>query len=101
MKIVVLNEEENQRKLQNEQGDISRKNSLMPTDAVAANRERKISLDPSHILQGKRSTNRRASSISSLGNWTGAVIVSEVAKLDSKSPWQAQYANLSIYLIYL
>lgn len=39
--------------------------------------ERSKSLDPSQNLDGFDPTRRRVSSISSLGNWTGACIVSE------------------------
>lgn len=39
--------------------------------------ERSKSLDPTQGLDGFDPTRRRVSSISSLGNWTGAVLVSE------------------------
>lgn len=42
--------------------------------------ERSRSLDPTQALDGFDPNRRRVSSISSLGNWTGAVIVSEVQK---------------------
>lgn len=45
----------------------------------ALKNERSKSLDPTHNLDGFDPTRRRVSSISSLGNWTGACIVSEVA----------------------
>ena len=39
--------------------------------------ERSRSLDPTQTLDGFDPNRRRVSSISSLGNWTGAVLVSE------------------------
>lgn len=40
--------------------------------------ERSLSLDPTQNLDGFDPNKRRISSISSLGNWTGAVVVSEI-----------------------
>lgn len=43
--------------------------------------ERSRSLDPTRNLDGFDPNKRRVSSISSLGNWTGAVLVSEAPEL--------------------
>lgn len=43
--------------------------------------ERSKSLDPTQNLDGFDPTRRRVSSISSLGNWTGACIVSEAPEM--------------------
>lgn len=55
-------------------------NGLMP-----ARSERSASLDPTKILDGFDPNQRRASSISSLGNWTGAVIISAAMEPMRKS----------------
>lgn len=47
--------------------------------------QRSKSLDPTQILDGFDPNKRRISSISSLGNWTGAVIVTEVPELTKKN----------------
>lgn len=46
-------------------------------DLKSSKNERSRSLDPTQNLDGFDPTRRRVSSISSLGNWTGAVLVSE------------------------
>lgn len=80
------------------------KNDII-NDPGALKSERSRSLDPTHALDGFDPTRRRVSSISSLGNWTGAVIVSEVPeaiKLNGKwysklsAHWLNSFANLFI-----
>lgn len=61
--------------------------------------ERKASLDPSQFDENFPSS-RRASSISSIGNWTGAVIVSNAT--DTMSPngkWKAVVDFLDLTLL--
>lgn len=60
-------------------------NDLIPTDISnnlsTLKSERSRSLDPTQAaLDGFDANRRRVSSISSLGNWTGAVIVSEASE---------------------
>lgn len=70
--------------------------------------ERSKSLDPSHGLDGFDPTRRRVSSISSLGNWTGAVLVSEAPDAIKKNgKWYfkqvVDFLDLTLFsdLIYL
>ncbi|XP_031626281.1 uncharacterized protein LOC116342706 isoform X2 [Contarinia nasturtii] len=68
--------------------------------------QRSKSLDPTQILDGFDPTQRRVSSISSLGNWTGAVIVSEALKPTKKNgKWQkvVDFLDLTLFndLIYV
>lgn len=56
--------------------------------------ERSRSLDPSKALDGFDPTRRRVSSISSLGNWTGAVIVSEALEpIKQNGKWYLKLKN--------
>lgn len=63
--------------------------------------ERSGSLEPTQMFDGFDSNQRRASSISSLGNWSGAVIVSEaiepIQKCDGK--WQKVVDFLDLGLL--
>lgn len=85
VKIVVMSEDDNEIT----HPDIELKNRLnvshhdsIPSIQNLFNKtlknERSQSLDPTNNLDGFDPNKRRISSISSLGNWTGAVIVSEM-----------------------
>lgn len=50
------------------------------SDLMMGKRERSQSLDPLQLMKDMDLRSRRTSSISSLGNWTGAVIVSDVTE---------------------
>lgn len=54
--------------------------------AQAIDGGRRMSLDPLQLFKEGELHKRRASSISSLGNWTGAVIVSDISdRIDKPS----------------
>lgn len=53
-------------------------NALKNSVLKSAKDARSSSLDPTQNLDGFDPNKRRISSISSLGNWTGAVVVSEI-----------------------
>lgn len=57
---------------------ISSINRFLNNDLNSMKNERSRSLDPTNNLDGFDPNKRRISSISSLGNWTGAVIVSQM-----------------------
>lgn len=69
--------------------------------------ERSRSLDPTNNLDGFDPNKRRISSISSLGNWTGPVIVSEIIEESAKKngKWQkvVDFLDLTLFkdLIYV
>lgn len=50
------------------------------SDLATSKTERSHSLDPLQFMKDMDLRKRRASSISSLGNWTGAVIVSDMSE---------------------
>lgn len=54
-------------------------------DSAIVKSERSKSLDPTYLLKHFEQKQRRGSSISSLGNWTGAVIVSTTINSSKKS----------------
>lgn len=59
--------------------------------------ERSLSLDPTqNHLDGFNPNKRRISSISSLGNWTGAVVVSEIPESTQRNgKWYNDYFAFS------
>lgn len=60
--------------------------NLFAGDKFAAGKnERSKSLDPTNNLDGFDPNKRRISSISSLGNWTGAVVVSDMSETTRKN----------------
>lgn len=88
VKIVLMTEEDGEYELKQSPNETSihkhlnvpKRNSFQANnnaDLATMKNERSASLDPTQILDGFDPNQRRASSISSLGNWTGAVIVSE------------------------
>lgn len=87
VKIVLLTEKQEEYELiegtmsDNENMLIVPKRSSLQVDNVSEIKsiksERSASLDPTQICDEFDPNQRRASSISSLGNWTGAIIVSE------------------------
>lgn len=89
MKIIVMSDDEKElRSFDKEtmdrlnvphRGSISSiQNSLKNSVLKLVKDERSLSLDPTQHLDGFDPNKRRISSISSLGNWTGAVVVSEI-----------------------
>lgn len=60
-------------------------NSLKNSVLKLVKDERSLSLDPTQNLDGFDPNKRRISSISSLGNWTGAVVVSEIPESSQRN----------------
>lgn len=77
--------------------DIPKRNSLVYY--LSDDAKRKASLDPLQIEESF-SRSRRASSISSLGNWTGAVIVSDATEImPTTGKWKAVVDFLDLTLL--
>ena len=69
-------------------------NSLKNSVLKAIKDERSLSLDPTQHLDGFDPNKRRISSISSLGNWTGAVVVSEIPESTQRNgKWYGNYSH--------
>lgn len=73
-------------------------NSLKNSVLKLVKDERSLSLDPTqNHLDGFDPNKRRISSISSLGNWTGAVVVSEIPESTQRNgKW---YNNFLFYIL--
>lgn len=99
VKIIVMSEADCELK----QSDVDRNCLSIPNDhndlrndLNTMKSERSRSLDPSQALDGFDPTRRRVSSISSLGNWTGACIVSEALEpIKQNGKW---YIKLKVSL---
>lgn len=96
MKIIVMSDDEKElRSFDKEtmdrlnvphRGSISSiQNSLKNSVLKLVKDERSLSLDPTQHLDGFDPNKRRISSISSLGNWTGAVVVSEIPESSQRN----------------
>lgn len=86
IKIVLMTEKEDKIELSTDPGhlDVPKRGSFQVNDKNdfgSMRNERSASLDPTQIFDGFDPTQRRVSSISSIGNWTGAVIVSEANQI--------------------
>lgn len=78
--------------------DVRRRSSFV-VDLLKNNAERKASLDPLQCDENFN-RNRRASSISSIGNWTGAVIVSDATEnISPNGKWKAVVDFLDLTLL--
>lgn len=91
VKIVVMSEGDNELKSRDIENELR-----LPQN------ERSNSLDPTNKFDGFDPNRRRISSISSLGNWAGAMIVSDVA-VSRNGNWYigfyaSQYQMLRIYI---
>lgn len=112
MKIIVMSDDEKDiRTIDKEtmdrlnvphRGSISSiQNSLKNSVLKLVKDERSLSLDPTQShLDGFDPNKRRISSISSLGNWTGAVVVSEIPESTQRNgKWY--YDHFFFLLLYL
>lgn len=111
VKIVLMTEKQEEYELNEETISDSENKLIVPkrssvhvnnvNEMIACKSERSASLDPTQMVDGFDLNQRRASSISSLGNWTGAVIVSEAIQPIRKrnGKWQKVVDFLDLGLL--
>lgn len=112
IQIFVMNEEETEPRQMNVDNQLKRDRLDKQTrhsfklsktsDLLAVKNARSASLDPLQFEADFDKNKRRASSISSLGNWTGAVIVSDAANRQITSngkKWQVVVDFLDLTLL--
>lgn len=104
VKIVVVDADEGETKSMRHENFnhlfVEKRNSLNVVLAKELLSSKSASLDPMRVEDDFRRTDRRASSISSLGNWTGAVVVSDVnGTLKKNEMWQTIVDFLDLTLL--